>query len=102
MPHLLPKSAAFAALPPVQVTDYLVDVLEWTGIRALTDQLNPSEQPLGVQAEPTADKGRQLTFAVKAADDAAAPTAVRPSTAPDLTSASPPGASWPQAGHLQP
>jgi hypothetical protein len=47
VPHLLPESAEFAALPQVLATGYLVGVLEWTCIRALNGHLDKGEATLG-------------------------------------------------------
>lgn len=89
VPHLLPESAEFAAMPAVLATGFLVGVVEWTCIRALAGHLDDGEQTLGVhldlsheaptpvgcpltvEAELTAAAGRQLTFTVHAFDDAA-------------------------------
>ncbi|GAB3449619.1 thioesterase family protein [Actinophytocola sediminis] len=89
VPHLLPESAEFAALPAVLATGFLVGIVEWTCIRALAGHLDEGEQTLGVhvdlsheaptpvgspltvQAELTSVEGRQLTFTVHAFDDAA-------------------------------
>ncbi|GAA4499282.1 thioesterase family protein [Actinoallomurus oryzae] len=88
VPHLLPESAEFAALPDVLATGYLVGIVEWTCIRALTDRLNDAERTLGIHVDlsheaptpPGADltvevelvsvEGRRLTFSVRASDDA--------------------------------
>lgn len=89
VPHLLPESAEFAALPPVLATGYLVGLVEWACVRALAGHLADGEQTLGVHVDlsheaPTppggtldlrvelvAVDGRQLTFAVEVADEAA-------------------------------
>ncbi|MFL6074948.1 MAG: thioesterase family protein [Mycobacteriales bacterium] len=89
VPHLLPESAEFAALPPVLATGYLVGLVEWTCVRALDGRLADGEQTLGVHVDlsheaPTppggtldlrvelvAVDGRQLTFAVEVADEVA-------------------------------
>jgi fluoroacetyl-CoA thioesterase len=89
VPHLLPESAEFAALPPVLATGYLVGQVEWACMRALGGHLADGEQTLGVHVDlsheaPTppggtltirvelvAVDGRQLTFAVEVADEAA-------------------------------
>ncbi len=89
VPHLLPESDDFTALPQVLATGYLVGIVEWTCMRALRGHLEDGEQTLGVHvdlshqaptppgatltviAELTAVEGRQLTFTVHARDDAA-------------------------------
>ncbi|MER6945920.1 thioesterase family protein [Nonomuraea sp. NPDC000554] len=89
VPHLLPESEYFAALPAVLATGYLVAIVEWTCMRALDGHLDDGEQTLGVHvdlshqaptppgstltvhAELGAVEGRQLTFTVRAHDDAA-------------------------------
>lgn len=88
VPHLLPESDEFAALPAVLATGFLVGIVEWTCIRALAGHLDEGEQTLGVhvdlsheaptpvgslltvQAELSSVEGRQLTFTVHAFDDA--------------------------------
>jgi fluoroacetyl-CoA thioesterase len=88
VPALLPESEHFAALPPILATGYLVALVEWACMAALDGHLDPGEQTLGVHvdlshAAPTpigADvvidvelilvDGRQLTFDVRAHDDA--------------------------------
>ncbi len=89
VPHLLPESPEFAALPQVLATGYLVGVLEWTCIRALAADLDEGEATLGVHidvshdaptppggtvtvvAALTAVQGRVLVFDVQARDEAA-------------------------------
>ncbi|MCO5998921.1 thioesterase family protein [Actinoallomurus rhizosphaericola] len=96
VPHLLPESEHFAALPPVLATGYLVlatgylvGIVEWTCMRALDGHLEDGEQTLGVHvdlshqaptppgstltvhAELTAVDGGRLTFSVRAHDEAA-------------------------------
>lgn len=89
VPHLLPESEHFAGMPEVLATGYLVGIVEWACMRALDGHLDAGEHTLGVhvdlshdaptppgcpltvQVELTAVDGRQLTFAVHAADDAA-------------------------------
>lgn len=84
VPHLLPESDEFAALPAVLATGYLVGIVEWTCMRALRGHLDSGEQTLGVHVnlshqaptppgaaltvhvELTAVEGRQLTFTVHA------------------------------------
>jgi fluoroacetyl-CoA thioesterase len=89
VPHLLPESDYFAALPAVLATGFLVGIVEWTCMRALEGHLDDGEQTLGVhvdlsheaptppgstltiEAELSAVERRQLTFTVHAFDDAA-------------------------------
>jgi fluoroacetyl-CoA thioesterase len=89
VPHLLPESDEFAALPAVLATGFLVGIVEWACIRVLAGHLDEGEQTLGVhvdlsheaptpagspltvQAELSNVEGRQLTFTVHAFDDAA-------------------------------
>lgn len=88
VPHLLPESPEFAALPQVLATGYLVGVLAWTCIRALAGQLDEGEATLGVHidvnhdaptppggtvtvvAELKAVEGRVLVFEIEASDEA--------------------------------
>ena len=89
VPHLLPESDHFAALPAVLATGFLVGIVEWTCMRALEGHLHDGEQTLGVhvdlsheaptppgstltiEAELIAVERGQLTFTVHAFDDAA-------------------------------
>lgn len=86
VPHLLPESDEFAALPAVLATGYLVGIVEWACMQALRGHLDGGEQTLGVHVDlsheaPTppgavltvhvelaAVEGRQLTFTVHAED----------------------------------
>jgi fluoroacetyl-CoA thioesterase len=88
VPHLLPESPEFTALPGVLATGYLVGIVEWACIRAVNEHLDDGEQTLGVHVDlshqaPTLPgdtltvttelaevNGRQLSFTVTAADDA--------------------------------
>lgn len=88
VPHLLPESPEFAALPSVLATGYLVGIVEWACIRAVNEHLDDGEQTLGIHVdlsheaptlpgdtltvttELTQVDGRRLTFSVTAADDA--------------------------------
>lgn len=89
VPHLLPESDHFAALPEILATGYLVGIVEWTCMRALDGHLSDGEQTLGVHidlshqaptppgslltvdAELTGVDDRQLTFSIHAHDDTA-------------------------------
>lgn len=89
VPHLLPESGEFAALPGVLATGYLVGIIEWACMRVISGHLDEGEATLGihvnisheaptppgrpvtVEVELTEVSGRQLTFAVAARDDAA-------------------------------
>lgn len=86
VPHLLPESAEFAALPHVLATGYLVGLVEWCCMRALHGHLEAGQQTLGVHvdlsheaptlpghtltvdAELAAVEGRRLTFTVQVID----------------------------------
>jgi fluoroacetyl-CoA thioesterase len=88
-PHLLPESAAFAALPRVLATGHLVGIVEWACMCAVNGHLEAGEQTLGIHVDlshvaPTPPGGvlavhvelaqvtdRQLTFAVEATDEVA-------------------------------
>ena len=79
--HLLPEAAEFADMPQVLATGYLVGLVEWTCMRALSGHLDDSERTVGVHidlshdaptpphrmltldVELTAVDGRRLTFA---------------------------------------
>lgn len=89
VPHLLPESDHFTAMPAVLATGYLVAIVEWACMRAIDGHLQAGEQTLGVhvdlshqaptlpgntltvEVELVAVEGRQLTFTVHAHDDAA-------------------------------
>lgn len=89
VPHVLPEAGEFSALPEVFATAYLVAVVEWTCVRALIGHLDDDETTLGVHVDLSHDaptpsgaivtievelahvEGRQLTFVVRAHDDAA-------------------------------
>ena len=89
VPHLLPESGDFAAMPHVLATGYLVGIVEWACIRAVAAHLDDGEATVGIhvdlsheaptppgstvhiQVELTAVERRHLTFAVTATDDAA-------------------------------
>jgi fluoroacetyl-CoA thioesterase len=87
VPHLYPESALFQQMPHVLATGYLVGLMEWACIEALTPHLDwPHEQSLGthvnlshVAATPPGltitvkvrlDKveGRKLSFTLSAHD----------------------------------
>jgi len=87
VPHLYPESALFQQMPHVLATGYLVGLMEWACIEALTPHLDwPREQSLGthvnlshVAATPPGltitvkvrlDKveGRKLSFTLSAHD----------------------------------
>ncbi len=88
VPHLLPESKEFQAMPEVLASGYMVGIIEWACIQALNPHLDwPREQSVGVgfklshvaatppgltvtiQVELTAVAGRKLTFAIRAEDD---------------------------------
>ncbi|MDR0478051.1 MAG: thioesterase family protein [Desulfobulbaceae bacterium] len=87
VPHLLPESPEFQAMPRVLATGYMVGLIEWACIQAVNPHLDwPAEQTVGVgvnlshsAATPpglvvTIDvkiikiEGRKLTFSVSASD----------------------------------
>ena len=88
VPHLLPESQEFQAMPEVLASGYMVGIIEWTCIQAINPHLDwPREMTVGVgfklshvaatppgltvrvQVELMAVEGRKLTFAIRAADD---------------------------------
>ena len=89
VPHLLPESAEFTAMPAVLATGYLVGIVEWACIRALEGHLDPGEQTLGVHVDLSHDAPtpsgetlsvgveligvdrRQLSFDFQVADESA-------------------------------
>ncbi len=49
VPHLLPESPEFIAMPKVLATGYLVGLVEWACIRAVNPHLDwPREQTVGI------------------------------------------------------
>jgi fluoroacetyl-CoA thioesterase len=87
VPALYPESEAFAAMPEVFATGFLVGFLEWACIKAVNPHLDwPQEQSLGTHidvsheaatppglevtatVELIAVEGRKLVFAVEAHD----------------------------------
>lgn len=87
VPHLLPESAYFAAMPHVLATGYMVGIIEWACMEALRGHLDEGEITLGtlvdvshvaptlpgstvtVEVTLTAVERRTLTFAVTARDE---------------------------------
>ena len=88
VPHLLPESPEFQAMPEVLASGFMVGLIEWTCIQAINPHLDwPQEQTVGigfqlshvaatppgltvtVEVELTKAEGRKLTFAIRAADD---------------------------------
>jgi len=88
VPHLLPESEEFQAMPEVLASGFMVGLIEWACIQAVNPHLDwPREQTVGVgfqlshvaatppgltvriQVELTQIEGRKLTFAVRAEDD---------------------------------
>lgn len=88
VPHLLPESTEFQAMPEVLASGYMVGIIEWACIQAINPHLDwPREQTVGVgfqlshvaatppgltvtiQVELKAVEGRKLTFAIRAEDD---------------------------------
>lgn len=87
VPHLLPESADFAAMPHVLATGYMVGIIEWACMEALRGHLDEGEITLGtlvdvshvaptlpgstvtVEVTLTAVERRTLTFEVTACDE---------------------------------
>jgi fluoroacetyl-CoA thioesterase len=87
VPHLLPESQEFQAMPEVLASGFMVGLIEWACIQAVNPHLDwPQEQTVGVgfqlshvaatppgltvsiQVELTNIEGRKLTFSVRAED----------------------------------
>ena len=87
VPHLLPESQEFQAMPEVLASGFMVGLIEWACIQAVNPHLDwPQEQTVGVgfqlshvaatppglsvaiQVELTKIEGRKLTFAIRAED----------------------------------
>lgn len=87
VPHLLPESADFTAMPPVLATGYMVGIVEWACMEALHGHLDEDEITLGthvdlshqaptvvgstvvVDVAVTEVDGRSVAFEVTAHDD---------------------------------
>jgi fluoroacetyl-CoA thioesterase len=88
VPHLLPESPEFQAMPEVLASGFMVGLIEWACIQAINPHLDwPREQTVGVgfqlshaaatppgltvtvAVELVEVEGRKLTFAVRAEDD---------------------------------
>ncbi|MGW0665101.1 thioesterase family protein [Streptodolium elevatio] len=87
VPHLLPESNEFAALPPVLATGYLVGIVEWACMESVHGHLDDAETTLGIHVDlshvaPTLPGAtvrvdvtladvteRTLAFTVQASDD---------------------------------
>lgn len=88
VPHLLPESPEFQAMPEVLASGFMVGLIEWACIQAVNPHLDwPREQTVGVgfqlshtaatppgltvtiEVELKKVEGRKLTFAVRAEDD---------------------------------
>jgi fluoroacetyl-CoA thioesterase len=87
VPHLLPESADFAAMPDVLATGYMVAIIEWACIEAIRDHLDSGEISLGTHVDLSHDAptvpgstvvvettlreahGRALLFDIVARDD---------------------------------
>jgi len=70
VPALYPESAAFAAMPEVFATGFLVGLLEWACIEAINPHLDfPAEQTVGthinVSHEAATPPGLEVTVTVK-------------------------------------
>jgi len=51
VPHLLPESADFAAMPHVLATGYMVGIVEWACMEALHGHLDDGEISLGTHVD---------------------------------------------------
>jgi fluoroacetyl-CoA thioesterase len=51
VPALYPEAPEFQAMPAVFATGFLVGLVEWTCIQALTPHLEPGEQSLGIRVD---------------------------------------------------
>lgn len=51
VPHLLPESPDFAAMPEVLATGYMVGIIEWACIEALREHLDEGEITLGTHVD---------------------------------------------------
>jgi predicted thioesterase len=51
VPHLLPEAPEFATMPDVLATGYLVGLVEWTCMQALTPHLPSHQRTLGVHID---------------------------------------------------
>lgn len=89
VPHLLPEAPEFAAMPAVLATGYMVGIIEWACMQAITDHLDDGEISLGTHVDlshraptipgstvridvtVTAIDGRAVEFDVHAADERA-------------------------------
>jgi fluoroacetyl-CoA thioesterase len=86
VPRLYPESPAFAAMPEVFATGFMVGLIEWACIDAIAPHLDDGEMSLGVHIDLSHDAatppglevtarvrleevdGRRLTFAAEAHD----------------------------------
>lgn len=48
VPHLLPESSHFIAMPEVLATGYLVGIIEWACMETIAEHLDEGEQTLGI------------------------------------------------------
>lgn len=87
VPFLYPEASEFVAMPEVFATGFMVGLMEWCCIQAISPHLDPGEGSLGVLIEVTHEAatppgmtvtvecvlekvdGRQLYFSVTARDD---------------------------------
>jgi fluoroacetyl-CoA thioesterase len=88
VPHLYPESPAFAAMPEVFATGFMVGLVEWACIELIAPHLDDGEMSLGVHVDLSHDaatppgmevlarvvleevEGRRLRFAAEAHDAA--------------------------------
>lgn len=57
VPHLLPESSDFAAMPQVLATGYMVGIIEWACIEALHGHLETGELTLGTHVDLSLTRG---------------------------------------------
>lgn len=87
VPHLLPESGDFAAMPEVFATGYMVGSIEWACMESLHGHLDDGEISLGTHVDVSHDapttpgstvtidvtlvevEGRALTFEIEARDE---------------------------------
>src|SRR6476661_7962027 len=87
VPHLYPESPAFAAMPEVFATGFMVGLVEWACILAIAPHLDEGELSLGTHVDLSHDaatppgmevvarvrleavEGRKLTFSAEAHDE---------------------------------
>lgn len=72
VPHLLPESPDFGAMPEVLATGYMVGIIEWACIEALHGHLDDGELTLGTHVDLSHDAptvpGSTVTIDVRVAE----------------------------------